>query len=147
MRRPQQQHETPPPRAAIYSRYSTDSQNPRSVADQVRLCQRWLERQGWPPVPPEAVYADEAQSGSTTIKREGYRRLLATIASSDGHPAFDLVLVEDLSRLMRDGLETCHVPDIRTRCNPTYPDPPRWIGVQFTSLSLLPRHRWWSFCR
>jgi hypothetical protein len=43
--------------------------------------------------------------------------------------------------------EKCHVPDIRTRCNPTYPDPPRWIGVQFTSLSLLPRHRWWSFCR
>jgi DNA invertase Pin-like site-specific DNA recombinase len=94
-----------PPKTAIYARVSTDLQNPRSVPDQVALCQRWLERQGWPPARPEAIYSDEAISGGTT-HRSSYQRLLSEIAGSDGRPAFDLIVVEDLSRLTRELLET-----------------------------------------
>jgi len=92
-------------RVAIYARVSTDLQNPRSVPDQVALCQRWVERQGWPPVPPKDVFSDEAVSGSTT-DRTNYQRLLRDIAGSDGHPAYNLVVTEDLSRLTREMLET-----------------------------------------
>jgi site-specific DNA recombinase len=95
-------------RVAIYSRYSTDSQNPRSVSDQVKLCQRWVERQGWPPVPPEAIYSDEAISGGTT-HRSSYQRLLSEIAGSDGRPAYNVIVVEDLSRLTREMLETSRI--------------------------------------
>ena len=56
-----------PPRAAIYCRFSSEMQNPRSVVDQVKLCQRYAERQGWPPIPPEAIFVDEQLSGDISI--------------------------------------------------------------------------------
>ena len=33
-------------RVAIYARYSSDLQNPRSIEDQEALCRRWCEREG-----------------------------------------------------------------------------------------------------
>ena len=34
-------------RAALYSRFSTDRQNESSIADQVRVCAEYADRQGW----------------------------------------------------------------------------------------------------
>lgn len=72
-----------PPRAAIYCRFSSEMQNPRSVAHQVKLCQRYAERRGWPPIPPETVFADEQISGDIS-QRPAYQRLLSLIESGSG---------------------------------------------------------------
>jgi site-specific DNA recombinase len=110
MRRPAEQHEAAPPRVVAYCRFSTDQQNPRSVSDQLRLCQRFCERQGWPAIPPEAVFADEAQSGGG-VQRTAYQRLLGLIATSNGKPPFDVVLIEDFSRLTRQMTEMSRLRD------------------------------------
>ena len=34
-------------KTAIYARYSSDQQSATSLADQVRLCRRHAEQQGW----------------------------------------------------------------------------------------------------
>ncbi len=99
-----QQHHEPPPRVAAYCRYSIDAQNPRSVADQLKLCQRYAERQGWPPIQPESVFADEAASGSSS-HRTSYQKLLAVIAGSNGRPPYDVILIENFDRLARDMIE------------------------------------------
>lgn len=91
-------------RVGIYCRYSSDMQNPRSIADQVMLCQRYAERQGWHPVPSERIFCDEAASGGS-VQRTNNQRLLGKIAASNGRPVFDVILTEDLSRLTRDMAE------------------------------------------
>ena len=46
-------------RAAIYARYSSDQQSAASIPDQVRLCRRLCDEQGWegalPPVQSAAM--------------------------------------------------------------------------------------------
>lgn len=81
-------------RIAIYARYSTDKQDPRSCEDQVRRCRGLAEPRDWQVVD---VYADSAVSGTHTDRRE-LRRLLAD--SKKGR--FAAVLVDDLTRLSRD---------------------------------------------
>ncbi len=46
-------------RCAIYSRFSSDRQRPTSLADQVRMCRTYAERQGWS-VLDDHLYSDEA---------------------------------------------------------------------------------------
>lgn len=82
-------------RIAAYARYSSDQQSASSIDDQLRNCRAYCARQGWPA--PE-VFQDAAMSGARS-DRPGYRRLLATAAS------FDVILVDDLSRLARDSIE------------------------------------------
>lgn len=82
-------------RVAAYARYSTDAQRDASLEDQLRNCRGYCDRQGWPS---PAVYTDAAMSGARN-DRPGYRRLLAEA------PAFDVILVDDLSRLSRDSVE------------------------------------------
>lgn len=53
-------HEVTPLRAAIYARYSSDSQRDTSLEDQERLCRQEAERQGCEVV---AVWNDAAMSG------------------------------------------------------------------------------------
>jgi DNA invertase Pin-like site-specific DNA recombinase len=84
-------------RVALYARYSTELQSPTSIADQFRLCEAHAERQGWRIV---ARFEDAAQSGVGVRHRPGYQELLAAIRQRPR--AFDLVLVEDLSRLTRE---------------------------------------------
>ena len=84
-------------RAAIYARYSTDKQRQASIADQVRNCARYASEQDWTV---DKHYKDEAISGSRA-DRPGYRQLLAAAKAR----AFDVVLVDDLSRLSRDDVE------------------------------------------
>lgn len=83
-------------RTAAYARYSSDQQSSASLEDQLRNCRAFCERQGWPA---PAVYSDAAISGARN-DRPGYQRLLADSAR------FDVILVDDLSRLSRDSIET-----------------------------------------
>jgi DNA invertase Pin-like site-specific DNA recombinase len=48
-------------RVAIYARYSSDNQRDASIADQMRVCRAFAERQGWGIA---QEYADHAVSGS-----------------------------------------------------------------------------------
>lgn len=81
-------------RTAAYARYSTDLQRDASLEDQLRNVRAFCARQSWPdPV----VYTDAAISGSRG-DRVRYRALLDDAA--DGQ--FDVLLVDDLSRLTRD---------------------------------------------
>lgn len=85
-------------RTAVYARFSSDDQRPESIRDQVRNCSAHASRLGWDaPV----VYSDEAVSGSVR-ERAGYQRML----SDAREHAFDVLLVDDLSRLSRDQVET-----------------------------------------
>ena len=83
-------------RAAIYARYSSENQRPESIEDQISACRRLAREKGFT-VLEDHVYTDQAQSGASR-DREGLTALRA--ASQDGH--FDIVLVDDLSRLARD---------------------------------------------
>jgi len=84
-------------RCAVYARYSTDKQNPLSIADQVRKCREFAERKGWEFLDTH-IYSDEAISGASD-ERTGLQLLLRA-ATSNAHP-FDAVLVDDTSRLSR----------------------------------------------
>lgn len=83
-------------RIAAYARYSSDVQREASLEDQLRNCRAFCVRMGWP-APVE--YQDAAISGARN-DRPGYLRLLADAAR------FDVILVDDLSRLSRDSVET-----------------------------------------
>ncbi|WP_425502385.1 recombinase family protein [Pseudoxanthomonas taiwanensis] len=85
-------------RVAAYARYSSDNQRDASIDDQLRNCRAYARRQGWPEPRP---YTDAAISGARN-DRPGYRALLA-----DAH-LFDVILVDDLSRLSRDSAELAH---------------------------------------
>lgn len=80
-------------RAVTYSRYSSDQQNPRSAADQTRLCRVHAEAQGWRVVD---SYEDLAVSGASRFRPE-FQRLLA---NAKAHK-FDVVVCEALDRLGR----------------------------------------------
>lgn len=83
-------------RIAAYARYSTDQQREASLEDQLRNVRAYCARQSWPA---PTVYSDAAISGARS-DRPGYRRLLADAAQ------YDVILVDDLSRLSRDSVET-----------------------------------------
>ena len=83
------------PRAAIYSRFSSDLQRDRSVEDQIALCRDYAARNGLTVV---ASYDDRARSGSSLINRDGIMRLLD--AAKDRQ--FDVLIVEALDRISRD---------------------------------------------
>jgi site-specific DNA recombinase len=82
-------------RTAAYARYSSDQQSASSIDDQLRNVRAYCERQGWPA---PQVYQDAAISGARN-DRPGYRALLAAASG------FDVILVDDLSRLARDSIE------------------------------------------
>jgi DNA invertase Pin-like site-specific DNA recombinase len=84
-------------RAAIYARYSSDRQRDASIDDQFRNCIGLADREGWKV---EARYRDEAISGGRA-DRPGYRKLVADAEARK----FDVLIVDDLSRLSRDEVE------------------------------------------
>lgn len=82
-------------RTAAYASYSTEMQSVASIDDQLRNIRTHCVAQGWAePV----VYSDAAMSGSRN-DRPGYLRLLAEA------DRYDVILVDDLSRLSRDSVE------------------------------------------
>ncbi len=83
-------------KAAIYARYSSENQRESSLEDQERLCRQEAERRGWVVV---AVEHDAALSGQLSeARRPGFQRLMAAAARRE----FDVVIVDDASRLSRD---------------------------------------------
>lgn len=83
---------------ALYGRYSTDKQREASIDDQFRNCENHAKREGWKIV---HRYADEAITGSTK-DRPQYQAMLAAAEARQ----FDVLIVDDLSRLTRDDIET-----------------------------------------
>ena len=83
-------------RAAIYARYSSDNQRPESIEDQIASCRK-LARDKGVAIDEGHVYSDCAASG-TRRDRDGLNALL----EASRNKAFDIVLVDDLSRLARD---------------------------------------------
>jgi DNA invertase Pin-like site-specific DNA recombinase len=80
----------------IYARYSTDEQNPRSIADQVAYCTRFLESLGIPNVKIEVI--DDPGISGEEVYRSGINQV------RDGIPAvrWHLILGEDCSRFFRN---------------------------------------------
>ena len=83
-------------RAAIFARYSSENQRPESIEDQISSCRLLANRRGFT-ILDEHIYTDRALSGSRK-DRDGLDALLAV---AQNHP-FEVVLVDDLSRLARD---------------------------------------------
>ena len=71
-------------KAAIYARYSTDMQSEASIEDQIRICQKRIDVEGWTLV---ETYSDAALSG-TSENRPEYQRLKADI----GAGRFDIIM-------------------------------------------------------
>jgi site-specific DNA recombinase len=84
---------------ACYARFSSDHQRQTSLEDQARSCQEYAERHAWT-WQPDHVYTDAALSGSSLEGRAGLTALL-TAAGAVVRP-FDVVLVDDSSRVARD---------------------------------------------
>ncbi|MEP7243592.1 MAG: recombinase family protein [Gammaproteobacteria bacterium] len=84
-------------KAVLYARFSTDLQRAASIEDQFRNCRKRAELEGWAIV---ATYADAAMSGSDA-NRPQYRAML----DAAGRHEFDVLIVDDLSRLTRDSVE------------------------------------------
>jgi DNA invertase Pin-like site-specific DNA recombinase len=86
-------------RCSVYARFSSDLQRETSIDDQVMVARRFAEGQGWT-ILDEHVYSDAAISGASVERRAGLRALLAA-AERQPRP-FDVVLVDDSSRVSRD---------------------------------------------
>jgi site-specific DNA recombinase len=92
-------------RSAAYARYSSDRQSPASIQDQLRKCKEYAAKQGWQFLEGH-VYADEALSGAGGDRPEFVRMLQA--ASQLPRP-FDVLLLDDTSRLSRNQGETARI--------------------------------------
>jgi site-specific DNA recombinase len=86
-------------RCSVYARFSSDLQRDTSLEDQIAVAHRYAAERGWH-VDPEHVYRDAAVSGASMEGRTGLEALLA---AAGGQPRpFDIVLVDDTSRVARD---------------------------------------------
>ena len=85
-------------KCALYARYSSENQREASIDDQFRNCEQYAARQGWTIT---HRYHDKAISGST-YERPGYQQMLK---EAQGR-LFEVVLIDDFSRLSRDQVET-----------------------------------------
>ena len=82
-------------RCAIYVRCATVSQAmPYPLADQWNVCEAYAVQQGWETI---AVYKDNTASGL-----KGSRPGLDAMMAQAGRGTFDVVLLQDVSRLSRD---------------------------------------------
>src|SRR4051812_13691034 len=81
-------------RAVVYARYSSDLQRQASIADQIHLCRRRIEQEGWQYL---HTYTDRAVSGASAL-RPAYQSLLEDARQDQ----FDIVVAEALDRLSRD---------------------------------------------
>ena len=84
-------------RAALYARFSSDLQRAASIEDQFRNCRKRAVTEGWTVV---AEFADAAISGSDS-SRPQYKAMIAAA----GRREFDVLILDDLSRLTRDSVE------------------------------------------
>jgi site-specific DNA recombinase len=85
-------------KVALYARYSSDNQREASIADQIRVCRVFAEREGW--LVGDEFY-DHAISGATLL-RPGFQALMRRALERE----FDIVLAESLDRFSRDQEDT-----------------------------------------
>jgi site-specific DNA recombinase len=81
-------------RAVVYARFSSDLQAPASIEDQIRLCRKRINQEGWDY---RHAYTDRAMSGASAL-RPAYQALLDDARRGE----FDIVVAEALDRLSRD---------------------------------------------
>ena len=86
-----------PERVAIYARYSSELQNPLSIADQVALCRSLIEREFGVDGGLASVFSDAEITGRTMLRRSGLRSLLS-MAEGKG---LELLVMEGLDRISR----------------------------------------------
>ena len=91
-------------RATIYALYSSDNQREASIEDQIEVCRRYAERQGWTVV---EVYADRALSGASRF-RSAFQQMQADAEGG----RYDVILCEALDRL---GRKLADVADLHDR--------------------------------
>jgi site-specific DNA recombinase len=92
-------------RCGVYARYSSDRQSPCSITDQVRKCREHAKSKGWE-VLTDHIYSDEAISGAT-LERSGLKRLLEAATEQ----CFDIVLIDDTSRLSRQLVDSINLTE------------------------------------
>ena len=99
-------------KAALYARFSTDKQRDASIEDQFRECERVAKASGLEVV---ARFEDRGISGGTHT-RPGYQALLTAARAH----TFDIMIVEDISRLWRNrgefGQRSCELEDLGVHC-------------------------------
>lgn len=84
-------------RCALYARYSTEMQRQASIEDQFRVCEQIASREGFDIV---ERFSDREISGGTAA-RPGYLAMLDAARRGE----FEVILVEDISRLWRSRAE------------------------------------------
>ncbi|ESQ82360.1 hypothetical protein AEAC466_17195 [Asticcacaulis sp. AC466] len=89
-------------RAVIYSRFSTDLQNEKSIEHQEAVSRSYAVREGLDVI---RTYADAAKSGGSILGRDGLEELLFDARAHK----FDVVIVEALDRLSRDMEDLAHI--------------------------------------
>lgn len=96
-------------RLALYLRYSFDSQSPMSIEDQQRRCLALAKQYGFD-VESVLVFSDEEMSGyklKEALSRPGFKALLAAWDRGE----FDVLVVDELSRLGRNGKQLLEVTE------------------------------------
>lgn len=83
-------------RAAVYARFSSDNQREQSIEDQIRVCRDYAKRNDVN-ILENHVYFDEAKSGALR-DRPG----LESMKKAAEARQFDVILIDDSSRLSRD---------------------------------------------
>jgi site-specific DNA recombinase len=82
-------------RAAIYTRYSSDLQNDKSIEDQVALCRDVCANNGFAVV---QTFEDRAISGTSTANRPGFNAMMRAAEAR----TFDVLVAEGVDRISRD---------------------------------------------
>jgi site-specific DNA recombinase len=86
-------------RVACYARYSSDLQRDTSIDDQLAVAKRYAKEKDWSLLPAH-IYTDAGISGASIERRPGVQALMAAAAKRPR--PFDVVLVDDSSRMARD---------------------------------------------
>ena len=89
-------------KVVIYSRFSSDLQDEKSIEDQERVCEEYALQKGWTVI---SKFADRGISGASLHNRAEIQRLLK--AAEVG--MFDIVLSEALDRVSRDIEDTAKI--------------------------------------
>jgi site-specific DNA recombinase len=111
-------------RTAFYGRYSSTMQRLASLKDQKRTCTKDADGSGWI-VLEDHCYTDEAKTGTSKHKREGFKALSKALEKKPR--PFDYVLIDDTSRCSRKPQDIMDFVDLARYHN---------IGVRFVSQNL-----------
>lgn len=116
-------------RAGLYARYSTEEQRSASITDQLRNAENLCGRFNWYVV---KSYRDEAVSGAIR-DRAGYQALLR---DAEQH-LFDIVVVDEISRLWRDQEEQWRAVKLLEYCGVHIVSVSDGIDTRLTGYQLL----------